>query len=207
MTPLLRKQRRGRRPPAWLPNAISTLRIVLVPVFVWVAAACSAAAQASEPTAATRTVALVVLLLIGVSDLIDGHLARTHDLATHTGAILDAFADKLAQVVLLIYFSFFGGSAFPLVPVWFTVLVLGRDVVLGSGTLLCHLLGGVEVVHRSHGRLVSTIMFVLLVGVAAGIPDAWVFWSVTLIAALVIVSAGRYFLDGYRQFAQRPGSS
>ena len=103
--------------PRWLPNAITLLRIGAIPVFLGFARACAQAATAGEPHASERGLAFATMVLIGVSDLVDGYLARRFGLATPLGATLDAAADKLAQISALAFFTFSRSPAFaPAIP-------------------------------------------------------------------------------------------
>lgn len=96
-----------------LPNAITTLRILLVPVFAWL--------FLSERAFA----AMVVFAAAALSDGLDGLLARILDQRTRLGAILDPIADKFLAVTALILLVV-GGT----VPLWLLVAALARDFVV-----------------------------------------------------------------------------
>lgn len=100
----------------WLPNAISLLRILLVaPIlllilhdkFAW---------------------ALALFFVAGFSDGIDGYLANRYGWHTRLGALLDPVADKLLVAGTFITLTFM-----QLIPVWLTVIVILRDVVIVGG--------------------------------------------------------------------------
>ena len=135
--------------PHWLPNSLTILRIALIPAFVMLASWCLESVASGGSDLPQRALALGALVGIGVSDIVDGWLARRFDLATQSGAVLDAVADKLAQVSLLVFFALADGEAFAHVPLWFVAIALGRDVVLALGTLAVRgRRGQVEVVHE-----------------------------------------------------------
>src|SRR5688572_9157758 len=113
--------------PRWLPNAITAVRILLVPVWGVLAELSRQAFDTTGPEP-YRTWSVVVLLLIGASDLVDGFLARSFALTSRTGATLDAVADKLVQVCLLTFFTLRGPPAYTAIPLWFLLLVFGRDL-------------------------------------------------------------------------------
>ena len=141
----------------------------------------------------------MLLGLIGVSDVVDGWLARRWHLTSRAGATLDAFADKLAQVGLVTFFTFRGAPVFPETPLWFFLLLFGRDVFLGCGWLLTRWLrGNMRVVHRVHGKAVSVLLFLLLMWLSAG-REQGVDVAVVLIAVLVIASTAGYVRDGWAQ--------
>jgi len=113
--------------PVWLPNALTILRIALIPAFVTHAHWCAQSVTAGGGDGPHRALATAALLGIGISDVVDGWLARRFGLATQVGAVLDAVADKLAQVTLLVFFMLVSGDAFVAVPVWFVAVIIGRD--------------------------------------------------------------------------------
>lgn len=190
--------------PRWLPNAISYLRIALVPAWVAAAEAANGTAEAGGAAAPWRQVAAAILLAIGLSDLVDGYLARRFDLQSRLGAILDAVADKLAQVVLVTYLALRSGPAFAPLPTWFLGLLIARDLVLLVGYLTVRRrAGSVHVVHRAHGKLTSLFLFALLLAYSFGFAGGDLTWPLLALAAWVAASAGLYVCDGLRQLPPR----
>lgn len=184
----------------WLPNAISVMRIALVPIWVLCV---EVAHGADEPdrVVASRTGAVAVLLLIGASDVLDGFLARRCGWQSRLGVLLDAVADKLVQVVVFTWLAVRAGPAFVAVPPWFLVMLVGRDVVLLAGCSLVHRRRGcVRLDHRLHGKAASVLLFALAVACTAGLGGqaVVVLWLAT---AAVVVSTAAYVRDGVRQFA------
>lgn len=187
--------------PGWLPNAISCLRILLVPVWVVLAEAANRSGEAADAMAAQRGLAVATLLAIGLSDVVDGFLARRFHLQSPTGATLDAVADKLAQVVLFTYLALRPGPAFSAVPFWFLGLLIARDGLMLAGWLLVRQRAGrVEAEHRAHGKLSSLLLFALLVAFSAGLEGAAVTPLLVASGAVVIGSTTLYTREGIRQF-------
>lgn len=148
-----------------------------------------------------RLWAVAILLAIGISDIVDGFLARRFELATRFGATLDAVADKLAQVSLLVFFTFFAEEPFESVPLAFFLLIGARDVVLATGTFLVWLKrGAVAVVHEWHGKLSSLLLFGLLVAMTAGVPAGWTRFSLWGLGLLITGSTLAYVRDGWVQW-------
>ncbi len=98
-----------------LPNALSVLRLLGVPVFLWLLLGPEADGWA-----------VAVLMLSGFSDWLDGKLARWLDQSSKLGALLDPAADRLYIVCTLVALALRD-----VVPVWLVALLLGREVVLG----------------------------------------------------------------------------
>ena len=103
-----------------IPNLLSVLRLLGVPVFLWLLLGPHADGWA-----------LLVLALSGVSDWADGVLARRLNQYSDLGALLDPLADRLYILATLV-----GLVLRHIIPLWFAVVLVGRDLVLGVGLLL-----------------------------------------------------------------------
>lgn len=103
-----------------LPNAITTLRLLALPGFVWLVLAGEALA-----------LGLVVLVAVAMTDWVDGYLARRLDQATKLGRVLDPVVDRVLIVTAALTLL-----AADMVPAWLVVLVVGRDVVVMGGAVL-----------------------------------------------------------------------
>ncbi len=188
-------------PPSWLPNAISFARIALIPAFVGFAEACETASAAGFREERLRALAAATLVAIGASDVLDGYLARRHGLGSALGAWLDAVADKAVQVVVVAYFVFRQVSAFASLPAWFFVLLVLRDLVIVTGSLIVRRRRGrVDVQHRAHGKLVSLLLFALLLGITLGLPSSAATAGAVLVTAIAVPSTLGYVRYGYQQW-------
>ncbi|WP_137158835.1 CDP-alcohol phosphatidyltransferase family protein [Blastococcus sp. CCUG 61487] len=98
-----------------IPNALSVLRLLGVPLFLWLLLGPEADGWA-----------LVVLMLSGISDWADGKLARWLDQSSRLGALLDPAADRLYIICTLIALA-----VREIVPLWLVALLVGRELVLG----------------------------------------------------------------------------
>jgi cardiolipin synthase len=101
-----------------IPNAISLVRLVMVPVFLWLL------------VTGNDVPALIVLIIATTSDFIDGFVARQFDQVTRLGMYLDPLSDRL-----FIAASVIGLAARGLVPLPLLAMVLARDVMLLSVVL------------------------------------------------------------------------
>jgi len=105
-----------------LPNLITILRILLIPVFI------------NLLIYGLYRSALSVFLLASFTDGLDGLIARAANQRTTLGTYLDPMADKL-----LLTAAFVGLSVLQFVPVWVSVIVVSRDLILVLGALVLHL--------------------------------------------------------------------
>jgi cardiolipin synthase (CMP-forming) len=145
-------------PPRWLPNAISIGRVLLVPVWL-------ALAELTAERPGLLPVLAGVLLALGLSDLVDGYLARRYSLVTRLGATLDAIADKLAQLSFVTYLAWWAIPPLDRLPIWFWAIVVARDLALLIGyAVLKRRRGTVDTEHLGHGKLASVLLFVIVLG-------------------------------------------
>ncbi len=105
------------------PNILSALRLVSAPIAAWLI------------LHGIDYAALCVFCLAGASDAADGFLAKKFGLASRFGAWLDPAADKLLMLASFVSLTLVGA-----VPVWVTVLVIGRDIAIVLGVLLAQVL-------------------------------------------------------------------
>lgn len=103
-----------------VPNLLSVLRLLGVPVFLWLLLGPHADGWA-----------LAVLALSGFTDWADGVLARRLDQHSDLGALLDPLADRLYILATLV-----GLVLRHILPLWLALVIVGRDLVLGIGLLL-----------------------------------------------------------------------
>lgn len=183
-----------------VPNAITLLRIALVPVWLYFAFQLRQASALGAP--AGRAPVVLTFVAIGLSDLVDGWFARRWGVSSRLGALLDAVADKLAQVAAVTFLSLLPSGAFAPLPLWLLATLVVRDALLGGGWLLTHWLHRkVDVEHRWHGKASSFLLFCLIVGVCAGARGAGVVLGCALVALLVASSTGAYLRAGWRQLS------
>jgi cardiolipin synthase len=96
-----------------VPNGLSTLRLLGVPLFLWAI------------LAGHDVVALVTLMASGVSDYLDGKIARRYGLVSRVGELLDPLADRLYIATTLL-----GLAWRDIIPWWLVGLLVGRELVL-----------------------------------------------------------------------------
>jgi cardiolipin synthase len=164
-----------------LPNLITLGRILLVPVVVW-------AIGSHEMQAA-----FVLFLLAGVSDAVDGFLAKRFHMTSELGAHLDPLADKV--LIVSIYIALGITEA---IPRWIVILVVSRDILIVGGIMLAVFLGKpmkVKPVLVSKLNTVAQIVFACLVlaalafGFTARLAEQIIMGTV---AVLTLASIGFY---------------
>jgi cardiolipin synthase (CMP-forming) len=102
-----------------IPNLITLARIMLVPIVVW--------AIASNQ----MEIAFAVFIVAGVSDAVDGFLAKRFNMTSELGALLDPLADKALLVSIYIALGIWGA-----IPRWIVILVVSRDIMIVSAVIV-----------------------------------------------------------------------
>ncbi|MDH6453328.1 MULTISPECIES: CDP-diacylglycerol--glycerol-3-phosphate 3-phosphatidyltransferase [unclassified Streptomyces] len=168
-----------------IANLLTMLRLVLVPGFV----ALMLADGGHDP--AWRSFAWAAFSVAMITDLFDGHLARTYNLVTDFGKIADPIADKAIMGAALICLSGLGD-----LPWWVTLVILGRELGI---TLLRFLVIRYGVIPASRGGKLKTLSQGIAVGMYILALTGWLatarFW-VMAVAVVLTVSTG---LDYVRQ--------
>ena len=171
-----------------IPNLITLGRILLVPIVVWAIA-----------TPGTMWIAFVLFLAAGVSDAVDGYLAKRFQMTTELGAYLDPLADK--ALIVSIYLTLGINN---LIPRWLVILVVSRDILIIGGILLSWLVGNplkIKPLLVSKLNTVAQIVFacVVLGSLGFGIPaDRLTLVLMVLVAALTLLSIAAYLAGWVR---------
>jgi CDP-diacylglycerol--glycerol-3-phosphate 3-phosphatidyltransferase len=167
-----------------LPNALTIARIILIPVYVGLITTCDEGR--SWPAA-------IVFGVAGVTDQIDGFLARRWHVESRFGKIADPLADRLmidAAVILLIHAGRLPWVAL-LIPARDLVALVGTPIVVGRGyEFQVNLLG-----KAATWLLYASLAFVMVTHKGADWP-LWIFWSGLVLA---FVSLGEYALKARRE--------
>lgn len=177
-----------------LPNIITTLRLLLLPIFLTLLVY-----RRPMP-------ALLVLLLAAASDALDGLVARWLDQKTAIGSFLDPVADKLLSMSGFVTLALIGP-----IPAWFVIVVISRDVTISLGSLVLYLHDGrLEIAPSMTGKaamlgqfatLVLTLLFQL-----ERIGERFWLSVLVLTSALTIVSGIQYVWRGLNRAGTRPAA-
>lgn len=172
-----------------IPNLITSLRILLVPPFLWL--------LLQERYGA----ALLLFTVAGVSDALDGFLAKHYGWTSELGGLLDPLADKLLLIGAILALGWLRE-----LPVWLVALVILRDVVIVTGAVGYHLM--VERV-RASPLLISklntlmqlTMVFVVIVHYGMMTLPSWLLTGWIYVTALTTVWSGAAYVWQWGQRA------
>ena len=185
-------------PSTWnVANALTLLRLLLVPVFGWLLLA------HDGRNGTLRALAAAAFAVAALTDRIDGELARRRGLVTDVGKIADPIADKALMGTALVGLSVLGELAW-----WVTVVVLVREVGI---TLLRFVVIRHGVMPAGRGGKAKTVLQALAVTLyLLPLPAAWdpVAGAVLAVAVTVTVVTGvDYVLQAWRLVRTSPRTS
>jgi cardiolipin synthase len=170
-----------------IPNLITLGRILLVPIVVWAIAS------------GAMWIAFVLFLAAGVSDAVDGFLAKRFGMTTELGAYLDPLADKALIVSIYLTLGINGE-----IPGWLVILVVSRDILIVGGIMLSWVMGNplkIKPLLVSKLNTVAQIAFACVVLGSLGFKyDVPVLTLVLmgLVAALTLLSVAAYVAEWVR---------
>lgn len=170
-----------------LPNTLTIMRIILIPVFV------------TAIIYNRYDYALYVFVIAALTDSLDGLIARLKNQKTTLGTFLDPLADKFLLVTSFILFATYG-----LIPKWLTITIISRDIIILMGWIILYIVSHTAKVEPTIlGKLTIASQLILISYVLFDInfpllPDmhGYLIW---ITAALTVSSCLGYIYRGFKQ--------
>lgn len=179
-----------------IPNLITVARLLLVPPIVW------------SLLTEQYGLALVLFVAAGLSDALDGFLAKTFNWTSRLGGLLDPIADKLLLVNCYLALAWQD-----LIPVWLTALVIGRDLVILVGAIVYNaVVERLEAAPSVISKINTLSQLVLVVAVlfnygAQLLPAGWLDILIHGVFATTLLSGVDYVWTwGWRAWNKKHGS-
>lgn len=127
-----------------VPNVITAIRLALLPVFLWLLF-----------VQENRAAAAGLLAVLGVTDFLDGYVARHFHQVSELGTLLDPIADRL------LFFVAVGGILIDgAVPTWFAVAVLIREVLVAGASLILAAMGARRIEVTWYGKAYTLLLMI-----------------------------------------------
>lgn len=171
-----------------IPNILTTLRLFLaVPVCIFI-------------LGENYTGVLWIAFIAGISDVLDGWLARRICAESRYGSIVDPIADKALLISAFVSFVIVG-----LLPRWVVIIVVVRDIIIVAGVILCHrLMGRYEMTPSFWGKTstFTQITFVLMLSaqqVTSSFPALFLEIGLWIMIAMAFISGGHYIFTWSRK--------
>ena len=177
-----------------LPNIITIGRLVLVPFLIVMI------------TQQRFVVAVLCFVVAGVSDAVDGFIAKRFRLTTELGALMDPIADKALLMSIYVTLAIVGT-----LPGWLAITVVSRDVMIMIGVVVAWLMGRPLTIKPLAVSKVNTAAQIAFAGIVLA-ASAFAFdlgevrtWMMVAVAALTVASAGAYLLTWFTHMSEAPG--
>ena len=164
------------------PNLITLARICAVPLLIWLILTDQLAA------------AFWVFVAAGVSDALDGYIAKRFNLVTVLGAFMDPVADKALLVAAYITLGHAGH-----IETWLVILVVFRDILIIGGVILFHTLGrplemSPLLISKANTLMQIVLIATVLAEIGIGVPDTDYIPILTYIVAITTIASGAAYL-------------
>lgn len=166
-----------------IPNLISMIRLAMVPFIVWTL------------LDGQSMLAFILFVVVGISDGVDGFIARKFNQQSELGAYLDPLADKTLLMTMFVALGYLEA-----IPLWLVIIVLTRDVLILAGVMVAFVLGDPIEIKPLFVSKANTAVQIVLVALALSMPafnleleiiHLVVVWTC---AILTVASAFAYFV-------------
>jgi len=173
----------------YIPNILSVIRLMLVGVFIYTYYNVS------------RYTALAVFICAGITDVVDGILARRFNWITNVGKILDPIADKSMQITVLLCMCI-GDD--PLIPWWLAAFFIVREITMALGALFIFKKKDTVVSSRWFGKLAVCIFYASVFFIILLDPPQTV---VLILSVITVLSAIMAFISYCLNYLKKPSKS
>ncbi|RKD31798.1 CDP-alcohol phosphatidyltransferase family protein [Thermohalobacter berrensis] len=157
-----------------IPNILTIFRFFLIPIFITIF---------YSPIDNNIKYAIYIFILAGITDVLDGYIARNFNMVTKWGTVLDPLADKLMQLTVLVCFT---DKNF--LPIW-VILVIGiKEILMIIGALFLYYFADKTVVPANKFGKLATVFFyaaILVIAFTSNITIKYVFVGLTLLLTII----------------------
>ncbi|MDF2698878.1 MAG: CDP-diacylglycerol--glycerol-3-phosphate 3-phosphatidyltransferase [Haloplasmataceae bacterium] len=153
-----------------LPNVITCFRLFLVPMFIFVY---------FSSLEANFVIAIMIFIIAGITDVLDGYIARKYNKITKIGQVLDPLADKLMQITVLSCFTI---SRF--IPIWIIMIYGLKELLMIIGGIYLFFKKEKLVIPANRYGKLATILFYLAV-LLVFLPNSQYFFYVTMMFSIL----------------------
>lgn len=165
-----------------LPNLLTIFRILLVPIFIIFV------------IHNDFRMALIIFIMAGITDGLDGLLARALNQRTTIGAYLDPIADKM-----LLISAYISLTIKSMLPGWLSVVVVSRDIIILSGIAVIFLMGkGLDIKPSISSKLTTVFQILTIISVLYPFSSLHFQLFVTATAVFTILSGLQYMYSGIK---------
>ncbi len=168
-----------------IPNILTTIRFFLIPVFVIVF---------YSSVENSVLYATLVFAMAGITDVLDGYIARSYNMVTKWGIVMDPLADKLMQLTVLVCFT---SKAY--LPLWVIIVVGLKEILMVIGALFLYCSVDKTVIPANkYGKIATIGFYVAILSIAFNIPHSISFFLILIAVILTLVAFINYFF-GFKE--------
>ena len=161
-----------------IPNVLTIIRFLLIPGFVYFF---------FSPAEYGIRIAIVIFVVAGLTDILDGYIARKYNIITRLGIVLDPLADKLMLLTVLISITLKNQ-----IPLWIIVVVAIKETLLILGAITLFNDHDIVVPANRFGKVSTIAFYIAILAVAFELPYSQllldVFVLLTIVALVVYVN-------------------
>ncbi|HHZ13333.1 MAG: CDP-diacylglycerol--glycerol-3-phosphate 3-phosphatidyltransferase [Caldicoprobacterales bacterium] len=155
-----------------IPNILTFLRFCLVGVFIYVF---------NNPNIEGNLQwGIVIFIIAGITDVLDGYIARKFDMVTKWGKLMDPLADKLMLIVVLI--SLYTVELVPLIVI---IIVLAKELLMVLGAIFIYRNRNTVVQSNIVGKSSSAAFYVAIIALVLNIPYAYYILGAAVILTII----------------------
>lgn len=184
-----------------VPNILTVLRFILIPVFAYFLCM------------EYYIVAVILFLAGGLTDVLDGYIARRYNLVTSWGKIADPLADKLMQITALVILTSWGLPwSLNKIPVELLAIILAKEILMGIGAIVLYKQDNYVVSANWYGKIVTVVFYLAIImlifdkpfsrPILFGLPFNRLFFLLAVLAALF---AFYMYVKSYQKIKQNKG--
>ncbi len=171
-----------------IPNILTTARLFLVPIFAYLVLGCE-----NYPAAA------LIFILSGLTDVVDGYIARRYHMITNFGKVYDPFVDKLMQITAVICLTLA-----EIIPFWVLAIVMIKELtmIIIGGILY---LKKIVVYSNWYGKMATVVFyaFIFVMILWENVPQIWSMVLIGIMILTMLFSAGAYLVDIIRHYDEK----
>lgn len=161
-----------------IPNVLTIIRLLLIPGFVY---------YYFSPMEYGVRIAIVIFVAAGLTDILDGVIARKYNLVTRLGIVLDPLADKLMLLTVLISITLKNQ-----IPLWIIIVVATKETILILGAITLFNDNDIVVPANWLGKFSTVTFYIAILAITFDIPYSQamldVFVLVTIVALVVYIN-------------------
>lgn len=176
-----------------VPNILTVLRFIIIPIFAYFLCGHQ------------YIIATILFLAGGITDVLDGYIARKYNLVTSWGKIADPLADKLMQLTALVILSL----VIKLIPIELLLIILAKEIFMGIGAIVLYKQNNYVVSADWYGKMATVVFYLAVVMMLFDKPfGQWIILSIPFnrlffwFAVAVALFAFSMYVRSYREIKQ-----